>query len=425
MIGNFTVKFRPQWQSLLRLGTFCSLLFGLQLSSYAQWKPTKYPSKAPWLVCSTPNGNLLAGAYVPPLGVRISTDKGDTYTEIPALSDVAYTSSCQVGQTIFLGGFGGSIARSDDNGQNWRLSNFGTVFPSGVEITDCYGLEFFKGKLFASGFGAGIAYSDDMGETWKNTDVSALVALDEACYVYAMKAYKEVLYAFTVRGIFKYDEAATKWVFIRETLYPSCTAIHKGNLYVGHSAPNGLFFILKTSDGENWEPVAAPAEILTNDARAMASNGDVLYVGSTTNGVFYTLDEGKTWVDFNEDFPNSFQDFYITPLNFAFIGDEVFLSGFHIDYGDVFKRKVATGTALEVVSDTQYQVLFDKNTAALTLSGEYAEAQIAVYSMDGKLVCRQTVAPSGQMLLGRCPKGTYMYRVEIGKDHVFTGKFAI
>ena len=116
---------------------------------------------------------------MPPLGVRISTDKGDTYTEILALSDVAYTSSCQVGQTIFLGGFGGSIARSDDNGQNWRLSNFGTVFPSGVEITDCYGLEFFKGKLFASGFGAGIAYSDDMGETWKNTDVSALVALDE------------------------------------------------------------------------------------------------------------------------------------------------------------------------------------------------------------------------------------------------------
>ncbi len=214
-----------------------------------------------------------------------------------------------LGQSIYLGTWGGGVQRSTDGGQTWQGINNGLA---NQHIWSVVLDPISPTILYAGTNGAGLFRSDNSGESW----VTATTGIDSR-YIYALSAVVEAdhtrLWAGTGTGrVYMSDDGARTWKAAASqpsaeyinVFYPVPTKPGRpGRLYVG--AKNGVYLTL--DNGATWKELPLRKVEPKPDIRDLVGNPydeKIVYAGVAGEGVYRTRDGGDTWTLINQGMDN-------------------------------------------------------------------------------------------------------------------------
>ncbi|MDL2227265.1 T9SS type A sorting domain-containing protein [Bacteroidales bacterium OttesenSCG-928-K03] len=423
-----------------------SLNFNLALSQ--QWKPANFPEASTWTICKTANGNIIAAVDKYPDNngkLYISKDNAGSWEECN-VAGYNYSAYVVVENSVYMGGLFGNIAISHDNGETWTLSNLSEAI--GENITDSYpiyAMEYHNERIYASVLYLGIAYSEDWGETWVMTDRESLLLEnpeDGGQWCYGLRAYKGKLYNLAAFGIWTYDEDSDLWNMINDAWYNSGAVVHNDILYVNHNAHGIPQAIRYTSDGENWTVMNIP-DGLSTSVRVLDFYGDALFIGHVIDGVWYTLDNGETWIDFKDDFPGYSPipelTFYDCPMGFVFADGNIICSvfssrgdGLGVIIAPIPDNIVVGIEKQEFDSNVKFTVYPNPTNNLITINidlNESANVALNITDIHGRTIFSKPVAvASGEYresvsVKGWAP-GLYFYNLQYN-NKIYTDKFIV
>ncbi|MDD4848508.1 MAG: hypothetical protein PHR53_07080, partial [Bacteroidales bacterium] len=321
-----TITLSKMWIQKMFATMLLCLTFGI-LS--AQWTPTSFPeNEFPYKITKSSDGTLMVTTYPGTGGyIYMSKNQGSTW-QIADVEGAVYTSIANIGDTLFFGGRGSKVARTADNGTTWELFSFEQIYNAPDD--DMYALTYHNNKLYAAVFGLGICYSEDRGETWQETDRESLIVSYQVDgrNTYTMQSFKGKLYAIGANGIWVLNDNDQTWTLQRETWFSGNSLIHNDKLYISYVIQNGENGIEFTEDGETWQPIPNNDSLPSFDIRGFQSDGENIFVGTFSDGVYYTPDEGVTWIE-TEDWPPYYEvpgvvTFLSIPMDFCFLNGKIF-----------------------------------------------------------------------------------------------------
>ena len=416
----------------------------------AQWTQVK-DLPASYAAFKTESGNLLLSDYQFDYsgGINISTDNGATWTKTAA-EDHCYNRFVRDGKYIYAIGLNACIARSEDEGQTWKILSYAKaaepVMDEGaVDFTACYGMCVYKGKLFIADFcGGGVMFSEDNGETWQRTEIKTMQYdyTDEygqtytlADNLYQIFEFNGKLYTCGMYNVYEYVDDKNDWIIKRyDSNFMAEHAIFNGALYVGRSCPNddpAAPFLEMTTDFENWTYIPSPEGIVSKNVRTMSSDDHYVYICMQDRGAFVYDVAKQTWYEINDGYPElqggpSGEKFYCAPTK-TFADDEYL---YNVIYVPAMEEGTVSGLYKYPVKAIHEVTAIDNVTANdnITVSGRYLSlpagisATVTIYDAAGRQVL-STVA-SGSLYLGNLTSGIYAFQINNGTNTV-KGKFAI
>ena len=160
---------------------------------------------------------------------------------------------------------------------------------------DVFGIEHgMKGEIYKS---------VDSGTTW-----TSLLPVTGINVLMVDPGNSSIVYAGIRQGLYRSHDGGKQWNFIKleipkETgvLVFAFDPIKTGVVYAGTS--HGVF--ISTNYGENWRSInnGFPKNISVRTLSINPRNPDVIYAGTLQNGVYKTIDGGKTWNPANNGIP--------------------------------------------------------------------------------------------------------------------------
>lgn len=239
-----------------------------------------------------------------------------------------YTSHLRkVSDYLFVNANAGGIFRSADDGVTWSSVNNGLpTYPH------CYYLTSYENKLYAAIYNSGVYFSEDFGETWSpiNEGIETLTA-------YALAVSSNDIYVGAANGGFysssdhgsswALHEGALKGLGVRDFVIAGDKVFAAVN-----GTPDKAGVYLSEDKGATWTKlglavtsinamagydnaiyVAGPTFMISRDygvtwsaaaigggagyfMSAIHAVGDEVNIGGSAKAVFYSEDEGQTWV---------------------------------------------------------------------------------------------------------------------------------
>lgn len=427
---------RKMYSLLLSAAVATSILVGSFSNLSAQWAPTSFPKPSAWDICQTSQGDLIVASsdFYNYQGLYISKDEGETWGECTA-ANRSYTAHAILGDYIFFGGVDGYIARSADGGNSWDEISIQHLFPE-VEFYDdpIYAMVFHNDRLYVSILYWGIAYSDDMGDTWTLTDYESLQDADEpdngGQWTYSFSSFKGSLYAIGAFGIWQYDESADHWTKVDDLWYCGDSFVLDGALYVIHNAyglPQGIRY---TTDMVNWAIVPMPENISTS-IRVVRPYHGALFLGHTSDGIFYTTDMGESWIDFSDGFSGELlgENYFVfdTPMNFAFTDNYVVAPVFTLAeeaigvYRAPIPDELITNGVLDNLALSNPMVVYPNpftNLINIAIpEGMVGDLDVQLMDITGRILISQKVAAQSGIIpleTSSLTKGMYVISIQQG-----------
>lgn len=427
-----------------------SLLFGVVAFLFldatiasAQWEPTGF-TESVWVLCKAENGNLIVSDDIYPDmgGIYLSQDQGKSWNKADA-GDYAYTSHLVKGESVYLGGVECNVAISHNNGETWSNVSFMELLPGVSKEDPIYAMEYHNGRVYAAVLAVGIVYSDDDGNTWNLTDQESL--LDEAHpdegghWCYNLRSYKGKLYSVGAYGIWEYDEEVDLWSNVDGEWFAGSSCIADDVLYVAYNAPGLPYGIRYTTDFQEWEVMPIPEGVSTSIRFLKYYNG-AFFMGNVQDAVFYTLDKGETWIEYRENFP-AFSpvpevNFYGTPMNMAFSGDNIFCGVFDLDVGGVYWAPIPSElvTGVEETEELLQQPAIYPNPAnefvVIQLPEGYKNhGSLVITDVMGRMKYNKSTHNEGgnEIVISTTDwaSGVYVYYIAVNKESRVTGKFIV
>jgi photosystem II stability/assembly factor-like uncharacterized protein len=256
--------------------------------------------------------------------VFLSTDKGSNWSTIGSTLPMNLMKDCMVNKNvIFIGTTHCGIFRSTDNGQTWVSANTGI---NGIQISSFVD----TGKsIFAATYGAGVFVSVDNGMNWSefnsgltSKDISSLVLKNEFIYAFNpgdgifrssvnennwvkvnsnlptnnmwhLAVHDGKLFSFSDKGLYISTDNGVNWILVNES--PAGTnaivtfATCDSTLFAGGTT--GLFYYNSKSNTLS-KVSSGPANEVIN---CLASNGNLIFAGTATNGCYISTDKGRNW----------------------------------------------------------------------------------------------------------------------------------
>jgi photosystem II stability/assembly factor-like uncharacterized protein len=249
--------------------------------------PAPDGSRASWLFAGTWGG-----------GVFRSTDYGGSWTEAGAgmsskttLSFAFIPASVKTGDAkLFAGSYVGGVFRSTDYGGNWTEVNRGIALDTITAITVN---EDSSRNIYAATCGGGVFRSTNEGISWTHVNNGLSDSGRVDTYVGTLAARGSNILAATEYGTFHSMNRGADWRLT--PMKPGVAAFLFTDSSVFAGTNEGLF--QSTDNGLNWQ---APMPGMTvSYERALAANGDTLFVGSGDQGVFRSTDKGASWTEAN------------------------------------------------------------------------------------------------------------------------------
>lgn len=226
-----------------------------------------------------------------------TSDEGNNWNEISneMLQIRDYLYDFEYVDSILFSVSDGGINRSLDNGATWRNVKYGM---------GCYDLIHVNKKLYVSTRNEGILVSNDFGDTW-NTESHGLKTESRHHFI---TAHNENLYTASIDGtLYRKKFNDTSWVIINESnetfgLPLSGMISHKSLLFMkSNHSQKSLYKSI--NDGMTWELSTVGME--NKMVLSMVSDGNILFAGTLSNGVFISKDHGISWqqlgTNLNED----------------------------------------------------------------------------------------------------------------------------
>jgi photosystem II stability/assembly factor-like uncharacterized protein len=193
-------------------------------------------------------------------------------------------------RTLYAGGFGHDLYRSDDFGATWE------AIPDAIPEGDgAFNIKRVGHKLFVAKYFGGALVSADNGRTW--AEVKGLSNFAVSTFMRA----GTILYAMTYGdGMFRSDDDGATWQPINDGLnLPNATLVNEGTVFGGSlfiGTDGGLF--RSDNYGFYWYLVGLPGRFGgVNDVKSF---GQTLVATTYGAGVFMSDDDGQTWRNTSE-----------------------------------------------------------------------------------------------------------------------------
>jgi hypothetical protein len=283
-------------RSFLALALFCGTISAAQ--AQLSWIPCTMPVNTLTLLTMGPNGELVTLLATNPAQPRISTDQGQTWTNLPGTGgpNGNFLSEGRLHLTVA----GTMLVWGSVNGGStytmWRSANGGNTFSpvSGIP-TNRYFFGFTSGPngdVFL--YGEGILRSVDDGLTWTSI-------VGASTFVTAAVANTTNLYAVQLGVVYKGGLDGTGFAAISTggVQVTNGLAMARGMNDRILAAGGGDRIISTTDNGVTWQAVnTGITTTLNNELQHVAASlsGDTWVTGKQTNA-FYTDNAGAPWVN--------------------------------------------------------------------------------------------------------------------------------
>jgi photosystem II stability/assembly factor-like uncharacterized protein len=191
---------------------------------------------------------------------------------------------------VFAGTSGGGCYLSGNAGNLWQLRSSGFIADPDEVI---YSLLEHGNVLFA-GTNTGIYISTDNGLSW-----------NPVCWGVegiSLASMGSIVFAGTEKGVLYSDDNGLSWFMKNEGFFsgpPIVTAmmVHDDALFLGTT--NGIY--ITRDKGSNWTEVSNGLD--TRESKyicSLNSSNSRLFAGTYQKGIFYSDDDGETWIDVDE-----------------------------------------------------------------------------------------------------------------------------
>ena len=282
-------------QNLSRITLILTLALTISQDAWAQWVLTSFRGSDAFAVSGS---NLFAG-LPPGYGVFLSTDNGDSWTEIDSNFQGSPIAAC--GTNLFASGEYGGVFLTTNNGYSWSAVNSG--LPHDWDDTGYSGVNSFAvigSNIFAGTYGTGVWLSTNNGISWgainnglTDTNVIAFVVSGSNLFAEANSS------GFGGSSIYLTTDSGKTWKSVNSGLpeYASVAsfAAFGSNLFA--SPPrNGVY--LSTDSGTSWRTVNSGLPDHTT-VNCFAVIGTDVFAGTDSNGVYLTTDSGTSWHSVN------------------------------------------------------------------------------------------------------------------------------
>ncbi|MEO0395939.1 MAG: YCF48-related protein [Cyanobacteria bacterium P01_A01_bin.137] len=223
-----------------------------------------------------------------------STDEGNSWKRIvQGLDTLTPFSTLTIdraqGQVLAMGTYGDGIFRSDDQGESWQQSNDGL---DTLDISVVYSLPSDAQVMLAAGTDGGLSRSTDGGQTW--------VSVVDASQTFSVITEAEgTLWAGDETGLLLSSRnGGQSWQSLLTVADDAITAL-AGNsqvLYVGTTS-KGVFRI-DPDTLEVLEVNGGLEDLRIQDVKLLPGNTRGVMVSSWDRGISISLDSGETWTDY-------------------------------------------------------------------------------------------------------------------------------
>jgi len=248
-----------------------------------------------WSVKIHPNGDLYAGIGG---GIYRSSDMGNNWVEVLSLGTAVAKIAINSKGDIFAGAGlqdypteDGRLFRSIDNGLTWERKENGL---RGQRVRDILILE--NDDIFLGVTGeminqySGVYFSRDNGESWQQ--VLSNVIVNSLC----LANTGEIFASAGSDGVFCTSDSGKYWNHLSnglDNIYVYCvTCTFNNDIFAG--TRSGIFKLIDST----W--VHSNSGFDQYRAYTLASDSfGTLYAGTTNAGVFFSNDNGKTWLSLN------------------------------------------------------------------------------------------------------------------------------
>jgi photosystem II stability/assembly factor-like uncharacterized protein len=302
-----------------------------QQSNIQPFKVEQYYD-TPSIFAETPTAVFVGTTY----GLFRSTDVGKTWiASMKGLLDTNVNTIASVGSTMFAGtNFG--LFRSNDDGNSWAPFDTNRVRKS----VHCLGST--KDELFAGNY-SGLFRSTDQGLSWKidshfHSPITCIATIDDTVYVGGSYRFQGLLYRSwkprinwdtlpvrsatslpsyrlntifindkymfvgTTMSIFRSDNRGLSWTWEvdehKDTSLEISSFTSSGSaIFAGTT--NGV--LRTTDDGVNWN---FPATTFHDTVLALITRHDTIFAGTTSQGIFFSVNNGLTWTQYNNNLTN-------------------------------------------------------------------------------------------------------------------------
>lgn len=343
-------------------------------------------------------------------GIFLSTNNGANWTAVnTGLTDLNITSLVIKGSDIFAGTHSG-IFHSSNNGAGWALSSNG-LGNLNVDALATNGTD-----LFAGTYSGGIWTSSNNGLNWSAINnglpTSPLPSVNELA-VNGTDLFAGDGSMSGTCGIYYSSNNGSNWTILDSGMTSTCVQsllitgshIFSGNMYdVYYSANNGI----------SWTPTnsAFPA---FSYVPALAANGNSVFAGISSGGVFLTLNNGVFWTDVSTGLPAAYVAALMVKDNDIYAG----VGG--MGGNGIFKRPLSDfPTGMEEYSGNEALVTFAPNPfhtkTTLNFQQAVSNTTILLFDTQGKEV-RSLSCPDITCDIERDNLQAGIYFVQIVRDN--------
>ena len=227
-----------------------------------------------------------------------STNRGTTWTNIPAMNSYYVMTLLNIGSNVFAGNIGnygmssngGGVVRSTDGGTNWSQASIGLSGLNCMAIIS-NGTDVFAGTRYNSG----IYKSGNNGANWSK---SLLPGTTSNNSILSMLSTASVIYAgVNTSGVYKSIDNGQNWTATAAIPKPIYALGANATYLFAGTSNDGM---RRSSDGgTTWATINTGLTTISQKSiRAIAVNGSKIYIG-TSNGVFRSINDGTNWTAAN------------------------------------------------------------------------------------------------------------------------------
>jgi hypothetical protein len=215
-------------------------------------------------------------------GIYFSADNGGTWAQKNnGLEDQQVNALAFSGPALVAGTYSLATARSLDHGNSWETTNCGM----GNQLITA--LCSSGNRLYTGSWGAGVFTSGDGGVTWQDLGLQ-----EHGESVLAIAGKDTLIFASGVSGLFRRTLASAGWVKL--TGFPDfyvTTLVVKGNWLLAGTWNGGLF--RSADNGLTWQ--ACTGCFNMSEITDIEVKGDTIFAYVSNDGLYSSWDDGGTW----------------------------------------------------------------------------------------------------------------------------------
>jgi hypothetical protein len=319
------------------------------------------------------NGYVFAatGSY----GVHYTSSFGDDWNSELTYQTIDGTIWCMIlNQNRFYAAVKDSGVYVSADGFTWQRTALGNK--------DVHSIAANGNTVYAGTWGRGIYKSTNYGATW---DSSGMIGMDvDAILISGTYVFASAYQSGSGKGIYISTNGGTSWTQSSlNNKYVKAIVAVGSNIFAGtyNTSPSGVY--ISTNSGATWTITALNNKLLNT----LYVYDSKLFAGTYNGGIYYSSNNGTTWKDKNEGFPQT-----SLPSVYSFLVVPPYI--FEGNYGwSVWRRPYAETIGIKKISNEvpsdfslwqNYPNPFNPSTKIKFALKIGAEVELIIYDETGK-----------------------------------------